>query len=215
MQRLAPLSWERIWSKRVMGCGELATVYLIHNIRRNTTVARKVLNECNANARKALEMEVKLQRLAASAALAPRIVNHNAKRCTVDMEPAGISLREVCVLNSGKLTRDEQNQIIWLIDQMVDRKINHMDMHACNILWATTHFVAIDFANGSKMYPQNMSVEERTFEKGTKLHGLLYSPQGGLVSKGFLKHEPAHLVRQMRKWGLEKPGTRRKRPSAK
>ena len=214
---MVPL-WERKMNHEALGTGISSNVFLILNLRHMKVVARKVLKECDAVARKKMLREVKVQREAAKHGLAPQIFTVSRLRCTFDMEPVGPTLKDIWKGQNQKFTESQQRGVIALIDGLVEHGIRHTDLHSKNIMHADDNrFVAIDF--GGTDTRANVDFEKggkKIDEKGKRLMTMLYDEKSGLISTSKEPYTPPKIMNdKIREWGYTVPGTQRaKRPAS-
>lgn len=197
--------WEQLVSSYVYGRGTHATVYHIFNVSQRKYVARKVLKMCTPGQ---IQREADVQRRAATRDLAPKVFALSGERCTIDMEPVGDSLKELC--KRKRFRHEHQGQLVRLINGLIDAGIRHGDLHAGNIcVYNEERLVAIDFgsATPSVDFSKGTSPDH---EKGALLNSLLYAPGQGLVPTKLLRaSQVTELDRQLNTWGFRSPNSKR------
>lgn len=213
MRRILHSKWEQLYPWSIeLGKGQQATVYQIYNFRHGKAVARKVLKRCDDKAQTDMMEEVRLQRIAAKKGLAPEVVHFHKKRCVLDMQPLGKSLKQMITDEGGRISEDHQRDVVRLIKKLVDAGIDHPDLHAENILLSDGHFAAIDFAGVTQLSQpalRKLSAEAKNFKKATHLLMLLYDDKEpapfGLIATGVLKEKPEILIDKLDEWGMAGP----------
>lgn len=123
--------------------GKEGTVYLVVDSGTGRKYAMKTFRKTKSG--KTLEKEAFYQYLASKQGISPRIIEYNSEEKYIVMEILNRTLIDVVMAQNGKLSTEQQNQILTLYKKLDSIGIMINDANPLNIMEKDGKFYAIDY----------------------------------------------------------------------
>lgn len=135
---------------RLGNSGKEGTTYLVRTKGRRD-YAMKTFKRGKSVAR--IQEEARLQQLAYSKGVAPKVVDVNTVAKTIVMEKMDRHLYDVIKDQKGNLTQTQQKQILALLDKLDDAKVFHNDSNLLNYMLKGRDMYLIDYGMARQITP--------------------------------------------------------------
>jgi tRNA A-37 threonylcarbamoyl transferase component Bud32 len=146
-----------------------------------------------------LKCEVDMAIRAGEAGVGPKVVEYSLSKLQIVMQKLDRTLIDVVREQQGRLTEKQQLRILEMYGALGKEGIFHNDPNPLNIMEKNGTLFVID-------YGMSKEISSNKFEKYgpnpnmVSIHSLLYRATQGLISRGYLREEPAVLLAGYKKY---------------
>jgi serine/threonine protein kinase len=138
----------------------------------NNEVAIKIFRKTKSSS--SIDREVKLQQIAASHGLSPKVIEYNSDGKYIVMEKLDVNLFDCFKQQHGQLTLKQQKSIIRLFKKLDTCKVFHGDPNPLNFMMKNGSWYIIDFGFAKP-------INERTIIRYGTTPNITYMPLGFLL----------------------------------